>query len=72
MDCSCDSIHVNSNGTGFGKAMRKGYHWIPSIYLNLDNAGVHGTDIAVKNTLKDVIGRFQYSHYSSNTKAVLY
>ena len=29
-DCSCDSIHVNSNGTGFGKAMRKGYHWIPT------------------------------------------
>ena len=41
--------------------MRTAYYWVPKeefIYLNMDNAGGHGTDVAVKQHTKLLLDEF--------------
>jgi hypothetical protein len=50
-DISCDSTFMLSVMNEVGAAIRASYHWVPlsqKIFLGMDNAGGHGTDIAVQ------------------------
>ena len=49
-DCSCDSDYMLKAMVRVGAAMRDKYHWISiedPLYLNVDNAGGHGSNDAV-------------------------
>ena len=58
-DCSCDSQYMLSAMDRVGAAVRKSFCWIPEeeeCYIVMDNAGGHGTDIAIveyTNMLKE-------------------
>ena len=50
VDCSCDSEYMLAAMDRVGEAIRLAFHWIPKeelCFLNIDNAGGHGTKVAV-------------------------
>ena len=49
-DVSCDSSFMLEIIPTIGQALRNSFHWVPAnekIYLFMDNAGGHGTDVAI-------------------------
>jgi len=55
VDCSCDSEYMLAAMDRVGKAIRLAFHWIPKevlCYLNMDNAGGHGTKLIVAEYTK--------------------
>jgi hypothetical protein len=49
-DCSCDSTFMRNTIPTVGERIREAFHWLPqseTIYLQMDNAGGHGTKHAV-------------------------
>ena len=57
-DTSCDSEYMLSAMTRVGEAIRASYHWIPiaqKCYLVMDNAGGHGTNVAIESYSKTLL-----------------
>ena len=51
VDCSCDSAYMMMAMDRVGKKIRLAFHWIEKkdpCYLNMDNAGGHGTNVAIE------------------------
>ena len=51
-DVTCDSKFMEEKIPIIGEKLRAAYHWVPAtqkIFLFMDNAGGHGTDVAIAN-----------------------
>ena len=58
-----------------GKAMRKAYKWVDIsaiLYLNMDNAGGHGTNVAVDEYTKMLKTDYNIEIISPSPKVPLY
>ena len=60
-DCSCDSDFMLRTLPQVGQKIRQAYHWLPadeSIYLQMDNAGGHGTKVAIEEYTQNLRENF--------------
>ena len=60
-DTSCDSEYMLAAMTRVGIAIRAAYHWIPitqKCYLVMDNAGGHGTNVAIQSYSKTLLEEY--------------
>jgi len=60
-DVSCDSTFMLQVMDEVGKAIREKYHWVAPneiIYLGMDNAGGHGTDVATQQYSSDLWDKY--------------
>ena len=60
-DASCDSKYMIGAMDRVGKAIRKSYAWVPmtqKCYLVMDNAGGHGSNVAIATYRKDLLDNY--------------
>jgi hypothetical protein len=60
-DCSCDSSFMLEIIPTIGRRLRDSFHWVApdeKIYLFMDNAGGHGTDVAIQQYTAILLDQF--------------